>query len=174
MKSIKIEFIFLFVTLFAGIIANTGIAKESEIRKDSHAMGYPHPYPYPNATPPKVNSITRGSVNPTDLTSVNFTVIFSKDVIGVDIKDFFLSTTGITGASITSVIPSPSSASFYGVIVNTGTGRGTIRLNVLDNDTIVDGSGNPLGGLGAHNGNFTNGETYLVRPYKLFLPLLLR
>jgi len=92
MKSVKIEFIFLFITLFAGIIANTGMAKESEIRRDSHSLGYPYsypyPYPYPNATAPKVNSITRGSANPTDLTSVNFTVIFSKDVMGVDIKDF--------------------------------------------------------------------------------------
>jgi len=89
-------------------------------------------------------------------------------------QDFFLSTTGITDASITSVIPSPFSASLYGVIVNTGTGSGTIRLDVLDNDTIVDGSGNPLGGTGSDNGNFTNGETYLVRAYQSFLPLLLR
>ena len=59
------------------------------------------------------------------------------------INDFFLSTTGITGASITSVIPSPFSASFYGVIVNTGTGRGTggcLLLQVPNGDSPFAGT----------------------------------
>jgi len=180
MKSIKIEFIFLFVTLFAGIIANTGIAKESEIRKDSHALGYPYPhpspYPYPNGTVPKVIAITRASANPTAASTVIFKVTFSEGVAGVDTKDFFLKTTNIAGAFIISVTSvTPIFASVHTVTVNTGNGNGTIRLDLLDNDSIVDASGNKLGGSGANNGNFRNGEIYMIQGRNsLFLPLLLR
>ena len=51
------------------------------------------------------------------------------------------------------------SGSSYTVSVNTGTGSGTLGLNLVDDDTIVDGLGNKLGGTGAGNGNFT-GEVY--------------
>jgi hypothetical protein len=33
----------------------------------------------------------------------------------------------------------------------------------MDDDSILDASGQPLGGAGAGNGNFTNGETYTVK-----------
>jgi hypothetical protein len=46
--------------------------------------------------------------------------------------------------------------------VNTGTGDGTLRLDLLDDDTIIDGAGNPLGGKGAGNGSFTSGEVYTI------------
>jgi hypothetical protein len=78
----------------------------------------------------------------------------------VDTGDFVLSPTGVTGASITGV--TPVSGSTYTVTVNTGTGNGTLRLDVLDDDSIVDGSNNPLGGAGTGNGNFTSGETYTI------------
>ena len=42
----------------------------------------------------------------------------------------------------------------YTVTANTGTGNGTLGLNLVDNDTILDTSANPLGGPGV-NGNFT-------------------
>lgn len=48
------------------------------------------------------------------------------------------------------------------VTANTGTGTGTIRLNVLDDDTIVDVVGNKLGGTGVGNGGFTTGQTYTI------------
>ena len=47
--------------------------------------------------------------------------------------------------------------------VSTGTGSGTIRLNVVDDDSIVDAAGNRLGGTGAGNGIFNTGQTYNVR-----------
>ena len=47
--------------------------------------------------------------------------------------------------------------------VNTGTGSGTITLNVLDDDSIMDAATNRLGGTGAGNGDFTTGQTYNVR-----------
>jgi hypothetical protein len=40
-------------------------------------------------------------------------------------------------------------------------GNGTIQLNVVDNDSLFDAVGNPLGGLGAGNGNYT-GPFYTV------------
>ena len=44
---------------------------------------------------------------------------------------------------------------------NTGTGNGTLGLNLVDNDTILDTSANPLGGTGSGNGNFT-GQSYTI------------
>ena len=64
----------------------------------------------------------------------------------------------MTGATITTV---SGSGSQYTVTANTGTGSGTLGLNLVDNDTIVDTSANPLGGTGSGNGNFT-GQSYTI------------
>ena len=116
-------------------------------------------------TAPKVLSSVRADANPTDAASVNFTVTFSEPVTGVDIvppfNDFGLITSpGVTGASITSV--TPVSGTTYTVSVNTGSGNGTIRLDIVDNDSIVDAASNPLGGAGTGNGNFNTGEVYTI------------
>jgi murein DD-endopeptidase MepM/ murein hydrolase activator NlpD/Tol biopolymer transport system component len=108
----------------------------------------------------QVISINRIDSNPTSLTSVNYTVTFSGDVAGVDSTDFALTTSNTTGASITNV--STDSGSTRTVTVNTGTGTGTIRLDLVDDDSILNYDGYPLGGIGQGNGSFTSGETYLV------------
>ena len=115
--------------------------------------------------PPVVSSIARLDANPTTAASVNFTVLFSKPVTGVDVtvpfEDLVLvGSPGITGASITTVIP--VSETVYTVQVNTGSGNGTIRLDVIDDDSIVDVQGQPLGGAGVENGNFNTGATYTI------------
>ena len=115
--------------------------------------------------PPTVSASVRADTNPTNAGSVNFTVTFSESVTGVDIlppfNDFGLVTSsGITGAAITSV--SPISGATYTVSVNTGSGNGTVRLDVIDNDSIIDSGGQPLGGAGVGNGNFTGGEAYTI------------
>ena len=110
-------------------------------------------------TGPTVVSSNRANVNPTSAATVDFTVTFDESVTGVDTGDFTLNTTGVSGASITGVSGSGATRT---VTVNTGTGNGTIRLDVTDNDSIVDGAGNPLGGVGAGNGDFTTGEVYTV------------
>ncbi len=114
---------------------------------------------------PRVLSITRANTSPTNAASVNFTVTFSEAVTGVELgapfNSFRLTTSsGITGASVTNV--TPLSGAVYTVGVNTGTGDGTLRLDVIDNDNIVDSRGIPLGGVGAGNGNFTTGEIYTI------------
>jgi len=114
---------------------------------------------YIDTVPPTVLSVTRANTNPTSAASVGFTVTFSEAVIGVDTGDFSLTITGISGAAISSV---SGSGKLYTVNVNTGSGNGTIRLDVVDNDSIKDTSLNPLGGVGAGNGNFSTGEVYTI------------
>ena len=107
-----------------------------------------------DAIAPTVVSSMRVNANPTKLTSVSFTVTFSESVSGVDTADFSLTTTGVTGASITGVTGSGATRT---VTVSTGSGNGTIRLNVLDNDSIKDTAGNTLAG------SFTSGQAYTVK-----------
>ena len=112
-----------------------------------------------NGPAPSVISILRIDTHPTAATVVHFNVTFSEPVSGVDGSDFLLTTSGISGAAMTEILFSGSS---YFVTVNTGSGNGTIRLDVLDNDSIVDSSNNPLGGVGIGNGNFIAGDIYTV------------
>src|SRR6185503_16388827 len=102
---------------------------------------------------PTVSSVTRANPNPTNASNVGYTVIFSESVTGVDLTDFSLTTTGVSGASISGVT---GSGTTYAVTVNTGSGDGTILLDVLNDDTIVNINGQPL-----ING-FTSGEVYTV------------
>ena len=108
---------------------------------------------------PVVLSITRANPAPTIAPSVQFTVSFSESVTGVNIHDFSLTTNGIAGASITGIIGSGAART---VTVNTGKGNGTIRLNVVDDDSILNVASVPLGGVGAGNGNYTAGEIYTI------------
>ena len=108
---------------------------------------------------PTVTSIVRANSNPTNSTLVDYTVTFSEAVTGVNSSDFALTTTGVSGASITGVTGLDAT---WTVTVDTGSGDGTIRLDVVDDDSISAGPSDPLGGFGAGNGNFTAGEIYDV------------
>jgi len=113
---------------------------------------------------PSVTSITRTSFDPTTAnTSVSWTVNFSDGVTGVDSSDFALAEAGgATGSRITSVTGSGAS---WTVTADTGTSStGTLGLNLVDDDSIINTSSVPLGGAGAGNGDFS-GEYYtLVAP----------
>ena len=111
--------------------------------------------------PPYVVSSLASSPNPTTSASVDFTVKFSEPMTGVDASDFTLTATGVTSASIANVSGGPES---YVVSVNTGSDDGTLRLNVLDDDSILNASNVPLGDVGIGNGSFIAGEMYVVRP----------
>lgn len=110
---------------------------------------------------PVVKSIVRAipSSSLTNASAVSFAVTFDRDVTGVDVSDFALNTTGVSGANVAAV---GGSGKNYTVLVNTGTGSGTIRLDLVDNDTIKDAQNNPLGGTGAGNGNFSTGEVFTL------------
>ena len=110
--------------------------------------------------PPFVSSITRLDANPSNAATVQYQVLFDEAVTGVDSSDFVLTRTGtLAGTSIGSI---SGSGTTYIVAVNSGTGSGTLRLDVDDDDTIRDLSGDRLGGNGRNNGNFTTGEVYTI------------
>jgi hypothetical protein len=100
---------------------------------------------------------------------VKFTVTFSEPVTGVNatapFDDIGLTATGVTGSTITEV---SGSGTTYKITVNTGSGNGTLRLDVVDDNTILDADGNPLGGLDG-NGSFTSGESYTVSKGSVFV-----
>ena len=62
-----------------------------------------------DAVAPTVSSIARAGSSPTNGASVSWTVTFSEPVTGVDVTDFVLAATGLSGASISSVMPVTSS-----------------------------------------------------------------
>ncbi|HNB52986.1 MAG TPA: choice-of-anchor Q domain-containing protein [Anaerolineales bacterium] len=124
------------------------------------------------AIPPTVLAIQRADPSPTNADSVRFTITFSEDVTGVNGDDFVLTTSGLTGVSLTDLV---GAGSHYTITVATGTGAGTLRLDLLDDDTIQNSYSLPLGGVGMNNGSFTTGEVYtLVSSFKIYLPLLVR
>jgi hypothetical protein len=113
-----------------------------------------------SAADPFVHSITRADPNPTNADVLEFTVTFSEIVSFVDASDFVFHTTGsITAPSIIEIF---DAGFVHQVRVNTGTGSGTLRLDLVDDDSIKDLDDNPLGGTGVQNGNFSLGETYTI------------
>ncbi|MBI5296272.1 MAG: S-layer homology domain-containing protein [Chloroflexi bacterium] len=106
-----------------------------------------------------VASITRLDANPIAKTRIKYAVTFTRHVKGVDVDDFALTTYGLTRANILSVYVSDG---VYTVTVSTGEGNGALRLDLVDNDTILDSDDRPLGGTGLGNGDYRNGESYFV------------
>ncbi|MCY3020656.1 MAG: PKD domain-containing protein [Planctomycetota bacterium] len=108
---------------------------------------------------PTVTSIVRQ--NPagasTNAASVTWHVTFSEHVNGVGTGDFTLVDVvgSISGESITGV--SASSGTTIDVTAGTGSGDGTLRLDVLGTTAIImDDDGNSL------TASFTSGETYTI------------
>jgi hypothetical protein len=107
----------------------------------------------------EVLSITRNDPSPTASQQVTFTVTFSQTAHNVDVTDFKLTTTGVTGASIINV--SNNDDLNFDVTVNTGTGSGTIRLDLVNDGSIANDWSQYLG-IGITTGDFTSGEVYTV------------
>jgi len=135
-----------------------------------------------DTTAPTVVTITRASLNPTNAASVNFTVTFSEpvQVSTVDSSDFAIAKSGgITGESLGTITPlapsgTPSVTNMFTVAVNTGTGDGTLRLDVIDDDTILDLMNLKLGGTTPGNGSFNSGEVYAVSKSDPFVSSITR
>jgi hypothetical protein len=118
---------------------------------------------------PRVLSSIRADANSTMAATIHFRLTFSEAVVGVDINDFSLTTTGsIEGAGVTNLSGLKNS---YTVTVDTGTGDGTLRLDLADDDSITDVSNQPLDGVG--NGKYEMGEEYLItKSPRIFLQTL--
>lgn len=105
---------------------------------------------------PKVVAIERADLSPTSAAEVNFLVTFTEDVYEVDASDFSLATTGdLSGAGINSVSGLGSTRM---VAVTTGSGSGTLRLDVAADAIIKDLDENLLWDL-----PYINGEVYHIR-----------
>ena len=78
----------------------------------------------------------------TNLASVTYRVVFTEPVAGVSLTNFGLTTLGVAGASITSVAQAGANA--WDVVVNTGSGNGTVRLDLTNPIGVADLAGNPL------------------------------
>lgn len=111
--------------------------------------------------PPGPVSIVSLDSDPTRSDVVRYAVTFSDEVSGVGADDFVLTTVGdLTGARITHITPGP--AAVFTVTVDTGSGDGGLRLDLVDNDSTRDRLGIPLGGPGHGNGDFNTGDIYGV------------
>jgi predicted outer membrane repeat protein len=115
-----------------------------------------------NDISPTILSIIRASADNPGATSVDFRVSFSEPVHDVDSSDFILNVIGtITGAMIGNVTIDDTCDAYcdtYTVTVNTGSGNGTIRLDVPAEATITDLNGNSLSSL-----PFVTGEVYMIK-----------
>jgi Bacterial Ig-like domain (group 3)/Dockerin type I domain len=112
---------------------------------------------------PHVLSINRASANPIPLGNADFLVVYSHtmNTAGIDPTDFTVTTTGATVASVSQILAT-TDPKVVDVRVTTSGGGGTVKLNQIDDDTIMSIAGAHLGGLGAGNGGFTAGQTYNV------------
>ena len=113
---------------------------------------------------PTVTAIARASAtNPTNASSVDFTVTFSESVSGVDVGDF--SVVRVSGDVSGAVSGVSGSGSSYTVGVGSITGDGDLQLDLVDDDTVTsDSAGVPLDGVGiseADDGS-VNGERYTI------------
>lgn len=92
--------------------------------------------------------------------TVVFNVAFNRPVTGVDAADFQLVSAGnLSGATIQQVTGSGVS---YQITALTGTGAGALGIRLVDDDSIKDNAGVPLGGKGAGNGN-ADGPVYTIK-----------
>ncbi len=108
---------------------------------------------------PAVSSINRVTATPSAAASVQWTVVFSESVTGVNAADFMLDATDLGGTpAITGVT---GSGTTYTVTASTGSGSGTLGMDLVDDDSIADAVGNRLGGTGAGNGDFA-GQAYTL------------
>ena len=145
----------------AVITATTDLDGNPRITGSSVDMGA-----YEYSPPPTMQSIVRADSNPTNAATVTFTVTFDMSVSGVDATDFTLTTTdGQSSARIANVSSSATPTTTWTVTVSTtDLVSGTIRLDLVDDDSITNTNTPPvaLGGSGTGNGNFSSGEIYTV------------
>ena len=111
----------------------------------------------PSTPAPTVPLVTGMSLDygplATNRTSLSFHVYFNMNVTGVSVNNFSLTTTGVAGASITSISGAGNS---YQVVVNSGSGSGTIRLDLSEVSGIQ--SENSV----AMNATYNSGDHYTI------------
>ena len=110
-----------------------------------------------DTTPPKIIGVTAAGSSPTNAGTVEYIVGFSEPVKGVDATGFGVAANGVTGAFIEAVTPvAGSGGAQYSVEINTGTGDGTVALQI-GGAGITDLAGNALPG-----GKFASSQPVLA------------
>ena len=100
---------------------------------------------------PVLNSIVLVDPNPTNSNTLHFTVTFDEPVVGVDVEDFAIDYSGISGASVAEV---SGTGAVFTITVDSGTGSGTLSIDFVGEITEAIGSSAAAG--------FQNGETYSI------------
>ena len=109
---------------------------------------------------PVALSVNLTGILPTAAQNVEFEVVFSEPVSGVEEGDFEAAAAGnLSGAFIKSVT---GEGAVYRVTVDTGSGDGFLGLQIKDDDSILDSAGSPLGGTGTENGGFLSRNQYVI------------
>lgn len=93
---------------------------------------------------PQTRAIDRIDASPTGLPSVRFAVVFSEPVQGVAAENFAVAAAGLTGARITDV---QGFGTTWTVTVLTGSGKGTLGLDLVNAKGITDAVGRSVQGL---------------------------
>jgi hypothetical protein len=88
--------------------------------------------------------------SPVQGANASFLITFSEAVNGVDVTDFRTSSTGTS--AVTAIRPG-ANATIYTIDVEYDASATEILLLLSDDDSIVNVSGVPLGGIGTQNGN---------------------
>jgi hypothetical protein len=96
-------------------------------------------------TGPAATSIVTAVANPTNATTVSWTVTFSEAATGVDAGDFVLVRTGTVSAN-SAISSVTGGGTTYTVTATTASGEGTLGLNFTGNGTVVDALGNTATG----------------------------
>ena len=109
--------------------------------------------------PPQVVRIECSDPSPTNASVVGFTVVVTEDVNGIDASDFAATQVSGTVTGVVSSVAPSGPAATYTVTVDV-TGEGTLRLDLIDGDSVTDQQGEPLGGAGAQD--FVDGESYVI------------
>ena len=99
---------------------------------------------------PRIWSMTANE-NARSINTITFTVTFSEAVTGVDMSDF--STTGDSQYVSFSHVAPTDKADTYVVEITLSGPSTQLALTLIDDDSIINASNTPLGGVGTQNGN---------------------
>ena len=137
-------------------------------------------YTLQDLTPPTVQSVTIvappttniwSTSNGTSASTLTYRVTFSEPVSGIQYsggnKNFQVTKTGTVAFS--NPTGATTASNFVDITLTGVSGQGLIRVDFTEKDNVVDVAGNPVGGIGIGNGDFTtafSGNTY----YTIALP----
>jgi subtilisin-like proprotein convertase family protein len=94
---------------------------------------------------PTASAITRADPNPTAAASVSWNIVFSEPVVNLAAANFSLVNVGLGGAP--AIIGVAGGGANWTVTASTGTGSGTLGLNLTGVGTLTDLAGNAISGL---------------------------